>query len=308
MSVFPTHTAARMARKKTKKKPTEVEEPATNATPLTDPTLSQHQTTECEKEKHLDMKDTDSAHSDSTHSDSAHSELVLEEALDAAVRNASVDDIEDTQPHEEDRDVDLKKRVSSDTTDTPGKGGEREEREEGGKVTKVETGKEKQRSSKLRLVLKPLPSEEEELEGGQRTREGCREQCAECAKGQSSSAESACRDKEGAGKYSSCDSVIDSKDEQSSHRESQLPLPSSPGINVCIHCIYIPTCINFVHVHCCVCTLHNIYLKVFINFYCIVGIICKFFQNPQCSCIFCTTFECTCTMYMYNTWHSKLRK
>ena len=291
MSVFPTHTAARMARKKTKKKPTEVEEPATNATPLTDPTLSQHQTTEREKEKHLDVKDTDS-----THSDYAHTELVLEEALDAAVRNASVDDvIEDTRPHEEDRDVNLKKHVSSDTTDTSGKGGEREE---GGKVTKVEAGKDKQRSSKLRLVLKPLPSEEEEQEGGQRMREGCREQCAECAKGQSSSAESACRDKERAGKYSSCDSVIDSKDEQSSHRESQLPMPSSPGINVCIYTMY--TCINFVRIHCCVCTLHNIYLKVTIFlsvFYCIVESFARFFKIHIVHVYFVlhSNVQCTCT-------------
>ena len=63
-------TVARLNKKRPKKKSVEAEEPATNATPISDPSISEHQST-AEKEKES---------------------LRLEEDLDAAVRNASVGD------------------------------------------------------------------------------------------------------------------------------------------------------------------------------------------------------------------------
>lgn len=64
-------TVARLTKKRPKKKQvSEADEPATNATPISDPSISEHQTdTENKKES-----------------------LRLEEDLDAAVRNASLDD------------------------------------------------------------------------------------------------------------------------------------------------------------------------------------------------------------------------
>ena len=63
-------TVARLNKKRPKKKSVEAEEPATNATPISDPSISEHQST-AEKEKES---------------------LRLEEDLDAAMRNASVGD------------------------------------------------------------------------------------------------------------------------------------------------------------------------------------------------------------------------
>ena len=64
-------TVAGLNKKRPKKKSVEAEEPATNATPITDPSISERQSTQTEKEKES---------------------LRLEDDLDAAVRSANVVD------------------------------------------------------------------------------------------------------------------------------------------------------------------------------------------------------------------------
>ena len=93
-------------------------------------------------------------------------------------------------------------------------------------VPAVKSGEEKPRS-KLRLVLKPLPNDEEDAATGDHPTkpEGC---CGDtCARGQEVTAESASE------KCSEKESLFSaSEDESSSCRdasESQLPLPSSQG-------------------------------------------------------------------------------
>ena len=95
----------------------------------------------------------------------------------------------------------------------------------GKKVPQVKSGEEKPRS-KLRLVLKPLPNDEDDATGDCQAKPGgC---CGDtCAGGQEVTAESANE------KCSSQGGLFSSgKDESSSCKdssESQLPLPSSQG-------------------------------------------------------------------------------
>ena len=220
-------------KKKSRKKSVEVEEPATNATPLTDPNLSQHQS-----KGRIDVTDASSAPSSSS-----SSERILEEALDAAIRNASVVNSDDAAaqfeniPDErggEDDDL-ISEGQQGDTQRgvagvTEVEDAERKDREREKVIKDVTDGNfVKQRSSsKVRLVLKPLTSEEEMEEGeGDRAKRGaCPDRCGqECGKGRSSSVQDSCCEEE---KHSSTSGS--SLFSESSCKESQLPLPSSsPG-------------------------------------------------------------------------------
>lgn len=219
-------------KKKSRKKSVEVEEPATNATPLTDPNLSQHQS-----KGRIDVTDASSAPSSSS-----SSERILEEALDAAIRNASVVDSDDAAQFEnipderggEDDDL-ISEGQQGDTQRgvagvTEVEDAERKDREREKVIKDVTDGNfVKQRSSsKVRLVLKPLTSEEEmeEREGDRAKRGACPDRCGqECGKGRSSSVQDSCCEEEK--HFSTSESPLFSK---SSYKESQLPLPSSsPG-------------------------------------------------------------------------------
>ena len=74
MALHSTHVVTKLNKKRPKKKSIESDEPATSATPISDPSVSDPQRTAEEKER-----------------ERAES-LRLEEDLDAAVRNASFDD------------------------------------------------------------------------------------------------------------------------------------------------------------------------------------------------------------------------
>ena len=117
-----------------------------------------------------------------TSKDSAHSELRLEQALDAAVRNSSVGGATTPTSPEKRSEDETGENRQTDTSPVEG---------EGDKVTETDSNQEKQRSPKVRLVLRPLTDDENEGGGGD---QGCCERrSSECGKGRQESAESAGR-------------------------------------------------------------------------------------------------------------------
>ena len=213
--------ATRSTKRKTKKKSIDVEEPSTNATPLSDPNLSQHQSTmkPGDQPSPVDVMDTPKP--------SPSSERILEEALDAAVTNASVGGTSATPPPvkvPETTDSDWKQREGQSSLTGAGtvRADEGKREEKGDKPKEVESDEAKPRSSRLRLVLNPLPSEDDLMEGDDRTRrDGCCDRCRDCARGRGSSSDSA---------ESTLGDHCSSSDKGSSCKEGQLPLPSNPGI------------------------------------------------------------------------------
>lgn len=201
-----------------------MDEQATNATPLSDPNLSHLRATKKAGEKlgHVDVTEIDSS-----------SELSLEEALDAAVRNASVGD--STPPPAKVSEED--EPDSSESQGPPPTAGDDSERKkEEGKLPEVKSGKEKQRSSKLRLVLKPLP-DGDESEGDRAKREGCCDRCGKCTRGKPDSKEKVASLSSDVAERCSSHESLYSRDESSSctdSSENQVPLLSSPGM-LCVY-------------------------------------------------------------------------
>ena len=116
-----------------------------------------------------------------TSKDSAHSELRLEQALDAAVRNSSVGGATTPTSPEKSSEDETGENRQTDTSPVEG---------EGDKVAKTDSNQEKQRSPKVRLVLRPLTGDENE---GERDQGCCERRSSECGKGRQESAESADR-------------------------------------------------------------------------------------------------------------------
>ena len=220
--------AMKPTKRKTRRKSVDVDEPSTNATPLTDPNLSQRQTTATKLKDQQQPSPVDMMH---TREHSPSAERSLEEALDAAVTNASVDDSSATPPQPENvlegADDDVSSYQKEQSTPT-GDGTEREEE----KPTEIKTGEVKPRNPKLRILLNPLPSDDDDTgEVGDRLRrEGCCDRRSECARDQGSSVDSTGSLLLGR-KCSShkSPSLFTGGDKTSAHKESQLPLPSSQG-------------------------------------------------------------------------------